>query len=133
MSPSPCHWHHRLPLLYLAFSTDAANPTPGPHAHAASPLPTKPSLPATDTVFKLSNNKIYLICLGQQLLTGLIMPNQEAICNQFTSHKENVLREIPQGLCVCFPIMGNTAHTFMPSGHGKSSDKTRRGRCLPKT
>lgn len=103
---------------------DAANPTPGPHAHAASPLPTKPSLPATDTVFKLSNNKIYLICLGKQLLTGLIMPNQEAIRNQFTSRKENVLREIPQGLCVCFPIMGNTAHTFMPSGHGKSSDKT---------
>lgn len=36
VSPSPLHWHHRLPLLYLAFSTDAANPTPGPHAHAAS-------------------------------------------------------------------------------------------------
>lgn len=133
VSPSPLHWHHRLPLLYLAFSTDAANPTPGPHAYEASHLPTKPSLQLLTLYFKLSDNKIYLICLGKQFLTDWIIPEQETICNQFKSSKENVPREIPQGLCACFPIMGNTVHTFMPSGHGKSSDKTCQGRCLPKT
>lgn len=93
----------------------------------------KPSLQLLTLYFKLSDNKIYLICLGKQFLTDWIIPKQETICNQFKSSKDNVPREIPAGLCACFPIMGNTVHTSMPSGHGKSSDKTCRGRCLPKT
>ena len=76
---------------------------------------------------------MYLICLGKQFMTDWIIPKQETICKQFKSSKDNVPREIPQGLCACFPIMGNTARTFMPSGHSKSSDKTCQGRWLQKT
>lgn len=127
------YWHHRLPLLYLAFAMDAANSTPGPHAHAASLLPAKPSLQLRALFLNFQIIKFTsFVWKNNFWLTELSQIKKQYVINS-NSSKENVLREIPPGLCACFPIMGNTTHTFMPSGHGKSSDKTCQGRCLPET
>lgn len=65
---TPCHWHHRLALPYLAFSMDVGDPTSGTPVHAANTLPTAtlPTLPQPRTmIFKLSENRIYLFYLGK--------------------------------------------------------------------